>query len=140
MFLYTFIPKMPRSKSALEECKEVIRKRERILAKEKADARRFNDPLKLFVKRKYNNIYKEYVKLYKRMLGEVPARKNLCRTLVFKQFLLDHPDQQDNKQSDGAEGREQYNKRTGQKIESSARLKSGQTRVQTKCCMCLRFA
>ena len=97
---------MPRSKSALEEQREAIKRRENVLNREKAAARRFNDPLKLFIQRKYNNIYKEYIELYTRMLAEVPRKKNLCRTLIFKQFLIDHPDEQDqgNKQAGGAEG------------------------------------
>ena len=110
---------MPRSKSALQDHKEVIRERERILAKEKADARRFNDPLKLFVQRKYNEVYREYCELYSRMVAEVPVRKNLSRTLVFRQFLLDHPDEQASGQTQRASGEEnrepcKSQKRTGQ--------------------------
>ena len=96
MFLYT--EKMPRSRSALGNHKEAIRERERILTKEKANARRFNDPLKLFVQRKYKHVYREYCELYNRMVSELPARKNLSKTLVFRQFLLDHPDDHPNEQ------------------------------------------
>ena len=100
---------MPRSKSALQEQRETIKRRETILNREKAAARRFNEPLKLFIQRKYNNIYKEYTEFYMRMLAEVPSKKNLCRTLIFKQFLIDHPDGQDQsyKQADGTEGQDQ---------------------------------
>ena len=83
---------MPRSKSALELHKESIRKREKQLCKEKAVARRFNDPLKVFVQRKYGKIYEEYCKLFQQMLSECPSRKDLSKTIVFRQFLLDNPE------------------------------------------------
>ena len=90
MYLYLF--EMPRSKSALELHKQAIKEREKFLNKEKALARQFNDPLKTFIQRKYYSIYKEYCELFHRMKAESPTRRDLQKTLVFKQFLLDNPD------------------------------------------------
>ena len=106
---------MPRSKLALEIHKETIREREKLLCKEKAAARRFNDPLKLFVQRKYGKIYEEYCELFQRMLLESPVRKDLSKTIVFKQFLLDNPDSnikyinpEDNQKYDNPEDNQKY--------------------------------
>ena len=95
---------MPRAKSVLEEKKEAIRRRESALKRKKSDERRFNVPLKLFIQRKYKAIYEEYKELYARMSTEIPPKKNLCRTLIFKQFLIDHPDDDEQDQGNKQEG------------------------------------
>ena len=78
---------MPRLKGTIEQNREEIRKRERKLAKEKSIARRFNNPLKLFVEHRYKEVYNEYCELYLRMLSEYPSKRDLCQTKVFQQFL-----------------------------------------------------
>ena len=103
MYLYLF--EMPRSKSALELHKEAIKEREKFLTKEKALARQFNDPLKTFIQRKYYNIYKEYCELFQRMKAESPIRRDLQKTIVFKQFLLDNPDNIVNKSPESEQTR-----------------------------------
>ena len=104
---------MPSAKTVSEEKREVRRRRETALKRRKSDERRFNVPLKLFIQRKYKTIYNEYKELYVRMTTEVPPKKNLCATLTFKQFLKDHPDEQEQEQDQGneQEGQEQGNER-----------------------------
>ena len=119
--MYLYLRKMPRSKLAIELHKETIREREKLLCKERAVARRFNGPLKVFVQRKYGKIYEEYCELFQRMLSESPTRRDLSKTIVFKQFLLDNPDinikyndseynNPESNQKDGnPEGKQKYN-------------------------------
>ena len=65
--------------------------RDRELRKQRATDRRFNDPLRLFIERKYSGIFKEYNELYKRMDDENPGRKNLATSGTFKECLADNP-------------------------------------------------
>ena len=62
-------------------------KRERELRKQKSVNRRFNEPLKIFIQRKYNEIFQEYTELYNRMEEENPSRKDLCKSETFKEWL-----------------------------------------------------
>ena len=78
---------MPRLKATIEQNREEIGKRERKLVKEKSIARRFNNPLKLFVEHRYKEVYDEYRELYRRMVSEYPSKRDLCQTKTFQQFL-----------------------------------------------------
>ena len=83
---------MPRSKATIELKRESIRKRERELCRKKSIDRRFNNPLKVFVQRKYKKVYEEYWKLYERMVAEYPPRRDLCKTNAFYRFLIENPE------------------------------------------------
>ena len=65
--------------------------RERELQKQRAKERRFNTPLKLFMERKYPEIYAEYGELYDNMEAENPNRKNLATSPTFKRWLAANP-------------------------------------------------
>ena len=73
-----------------KHCENNGNKRERELRKQKAVNKRFNDPLKIFIQRKYVKIYNEYAELYKRMETESPSRKDLCKTKTFKKWLAEN--------------------------------------------------
>ena len=64
---------------------------EREQRKQRAKERRFNDPLKLFIERKYPEIYAEYGELYDNMEAENPGRKNLATSPSFKRWLAANP-------------------------------------------------
>ena len=65
--------------------------RERELRKQRGENRRFNDPLKIFIERKYPEIFKEYTELYKRAEAENPNRRNLTTSKTFKGWLDAYP-------------------------------------------------
>ena len=69
-------------------CQSEKCQRERELRKLRAKERRFNDPLKLFMERKYPEIYAEYGELYANMEAENPKRKNLATSPIFKRWLV----------------------------------------------------
>ena len=75
----------------LKFCQTEKCKRERELRKQRGKERRFNDPLKLFVERKYPEIYAEYGELYNVMESENPNRKNLSTSPAFKKWLAANP-------------------------------------------------
>ena len=52
-----------------------------------AERKRFCEPLKIFLERKYSGIYKEYMKLFSCMDAEAPRKKDLTRTKVFEKWL-----------------------------------------------------
>ena len=78
-----------------QKTKSEIRARERELSREKSADRHFNKPLRIFVQRKYKEVYEEYCEFYTRMVAEKPNRKDLCKSNIFKQFLLDNPNNTD---------------------------------------------
>ena len=61
--------------------------RERELRRQKSTSRQFNEPLRIFVETKYNDIFQEYNELYNRMLEDESAKKDLTKTTVFKEWL-----------------------------------------------------
>ena len=52
--------------------------------------RRFNDPLRCFVERKYPKIFNEYVKFYEHLNRLNPTRKNLTKSNQFKDWLIEN--------------------------------------------------
>lgn len=65
--------------------------RERELRKQRGKNRRFNEPLKAFIERKYPEIFNEYVELYNFMESESPNRRNLTTSTTFKKWLAANP-------------------------------------------------
>ena len=61
--------------------------RERELRRQKSTSRQFNEPLRIFVETKCNDIFQEYNELYNRMLEDESAKKDLTKTTVFKEWL-----------------------------------------------------
>ena len=53
----------------------------------KFNARRFNNPLRVFIERKYPGIFAEYTEIYEQLCREYPHKKNLERTSMFRQWL-----------------------------------------------------
>ena len=54
--------------------------------KKEKQRKRFEGPLRQFVKIKYQNIFKEYVELYDLMVSNHPGKLNLCKTRTFKNW------------------------------------------------------
>ena len=73
--------------------------REKILRKERQENRRFNDPLKLFIERKYKEIFKEYQELYKVIAEENPGRRDYTTSNAFRKWLDSHPERNENMNS-----------------------------------------
>ena len=67
------------------------KKREKEVRKMKANERRFNEALYLYIQHKYPEIFKEYTELYKRVDDENPKRKHLATSETFKNWLLANP-------------------------------------------------
>ena len=67
--------------------------REAEIRKQRTVARRFNEPLRIFLERKYPNVLKEFQQLYEWLDKRNPDRKNLTllNTSDFKQWELDNP-------------------------------------------------
>ena len=65
--------------------------REREVRRQRGKNRRFNDPLKAFIERKYPEIFNEYVELYNFMESESPNRRNLTTSRTFKKWLAANP-------------------------------------------------
>ena len=59
--------------------------------KEDYEAKRFNNPLRIFLERKYPKILEEFTELYKFINFINPGRKDLTKTLTFKQWLTENP-------------------------------------------------
>ena len=55
------------------------------------EAKRFNDPLRIFIERKYLKVIAEFKELYEFVDYVNPTRKNLCRTATFKQWMAENP-------------------------------------------------
>ena len=51
------------------------------------NARRFNNPLRVFIDRKYPTIFTEYTEIYEKLCREYPYKKNLERTSMFRQWV-----------------------------------------------------
>ena len=54
------------------------------------EAKRFNDPLRIFIERKYPKVITEFTELYDFVNYLNPKRKNLCRTATFKQWMAEN--------------------------------------------------
>ena len=65
--------------------------REREVRRQMSEARRFNQPLKIFIERKYGEIFREYTELYNRIDAENPNRKNLVTSKAFKEWMNANP-------------------------------------------------
>ena len=65
--------------------------RQRELRRQRSMNRRFNDPLIIFIERKYAGIFNEFVELYNRMEAECPNRKNLVNSKTFRNWLTENP-------------------------------------------------
>ena len=59
--------------------------------KKKAQAKRFNDPMRVFLERKYPRIFAEFTELYKYFDFLNPAKKNLCKTVAFIEWVNENP-------------------------------------------------
>ena len=73
----------PRSGKAKAE-REVVRRREAYKMK------RFNDPLKIFIEKKYPEIFGEYTEFYRYLHSIYPTRKSLMTSKTFKQWMKDN--------------------------------------------------
>ena len=67
--------------------------REANLRRERNKARRFNEPLIIFLQRKYPNVLQEFSQLFKWIEQRNPSRKNLSiiNTADFKEWMLNNP-------------------------------------------------
>ena len=65
--------------------------KEREVRRQRSVARRFNQPLKIFIERKYGEIFSEYTELYNRIDAENPNRKNLITSKAFKEWMDANP-------------------------------------------------
>ena len=59
--------------------------------KEDYEAKRFNNPLRIFLERKYPKILEEFTELYNFINFVNPGKKDLTKTLTFKQWLTENP-------------------------------------------------
>ena len=80
---FTKMPKRFRSERAVQEAKK---------RKDDYEAKRFNAPLNIFIKRRYPEIYSEYVKFFNFIEFTNPGKKNLLKTKTFKKWLEDNPE------------------------------------------------
>mgnify|MGYP002804264099 CR=1 FL=1 len=53
--------------------------------------KRFNNPLRIFVERKYPEIFTEYKNMYNHMDFQEPKRKNLVNSRFFKEWMTENP-------------------------------------------------
>ena len=65
--------------------------RERELRRQKGENRRFNDPMKIFIQRKYPEIFKEYTEFYNFMEAEDPNRRNFTTSKTFRKWMTENP-------------------------------------------------
>ena len=64
--------------------------REKATRKRRAKERRFNFPLRYFIKVKYPQIFNEYEKFYNTMNEQTPNRKDLTTSAMFKEWLMEN--------------------------------------------------
>ena len=65
--------------------------REANLRKQRSKDRRFNDPLRIFLKRRYPDILIEFGQLYEHLDQLNPTRKSLINSDAFQQWMFDNP-------------------------------------------------
>ena len=52
--------------------------------------KRFNDPMKVYIERKYPEIFREYTEFYRYLHSLDPTRKNLMKSEIFKRWMKDN--------------------------------------------------
>ena len=77
---------MSKRRSQTERAAYAVKRR-----KEDYEAKRFNNPIRIFLERKYPKILEEFTELYKFINFINPGRKDLTKTLTFKQWLTENP-------------------------------------------------
>ena len=55
------------------------------------EAKRFNNPLKIFIERKYPQIFEEFTAFYNFVNFVNPGKKDLTKTTTFKQWVVENP-------------------------------------------------
>ena len=65
---------------------------EKKLRKQRKKDRSFNDPLRIFIQRKYTEIFKEYQELYQAMVEENPDRRDYTTSKTFRKWMDSHPE------------------------------------------------
>ena len=77
------------SKREYSQTPKAIREAKR--RKEEHKAKRFNDPLRIFLERRYPKVLSEFTELYEYVDFLNPTKKNLCRTATFKEWMSENP-------------------------------------------------
>ena len=77
---------MSKRRSQTERAAYAVKRR-----KEDYEAKRFNNPLRIFLERKYPKILEEFTELYNFFDYVNPGRKDLTKTSTFKQWMAENP-------------------------------------------------